>query len=222
MSFGAGFASPAIPKREGPWATSLARAWVRIYTRGLPKEPRANRLAELDSDFFEQEREARNDGRSEAALSLHILWRVVMGMPSDLSWRLEEGRPAAALRVLGAAIVARGIASAGWTVRRGMPGVTWLLAGGYALVGLVLLATLALAGDRPAGERAWGGVVLLVAGLLIAAGFWLATRHRKTAVGLALAGCVPFGLAFSATIVIPAASLVALACVVVKARSTAI
>ena len=220
MSIGPGFASPAIPEREGPWATALARAWARIYTRGLANEPRANRLAELDSDFFEQEREARNDGLSAAALSLHILWRVVMGVPSDLSWRMEEARPTEALRVLGAAIAARGVASAAWTVRRGMPGVTWLLAGGYAGVGLILLATLPLARDTPPAERAWGGVVLMVAGALIAAGFWLATRHRKTAVGLALAGCVPFGLAFSATIVIPAASLVALACVVVKARST--
>ena len=220
MNVDAGFASPEIPGREGPWASEFARAWARTYTRGLPGDSRAGRLAELDSDLFEHEREARSKGLSDLALSLHIFWRVALGMHSDLSWRVEQASPAAALRELGTAMVARGAASAAWTVRRGMPGVTWLLAGGYALVGLVVLATLPLAGDKPPAERAWGGVVLIVAGLLIAAAFWLATRHRKTAVALALAGCVPFGLAFSATIVIPAASLVALACVVVKARST--
>lgn len=222
MSPDRGFASPAIPAREGLLAAGLARTWVRTYTRGLAGEARAERLAELDSDLYEQERDGRERGISIAALSWHILWRVALGVPADISWRIAEAQPSTALRVLGAALATRGAAGALWTVRRGMPGITWLLAGGYALVGLILLMTLPLAGEKPAGERAWGGVVLIVAGLLIAAAFWLATRRRKTAVAMAFAGCVPFGLAFSATVVIPAASVVALACVVVKARSTRI
>lgn len=220
MSAETGFASPAIPEREGLVAAAFARAWARTYTRGLAGEARVERLAELDSDLFEHERNGRRAGQSAVTLSFEILWRVVLGMPADVSWRLEAAQPGTALRTLAAAVSARSAATALWTVRRGMPGVTWVLAGGYVLVGIVLLLTLPLAGDKPPGERAWGGVMLLVAGLLIAGGFWLAKRRGKTAVALALAGSVPFGLAFSATIVVPAASVVALVCVVVKARST--
>ncbi len=218
MSGEDGFATADIPAREGPAAGALATAWARIYTLGLDPGARDERLAELESDLFEQQQDAHTQARGSLALNLAILLRVVMGMAADVSWRLEAARPGTTLRGL----AARGVSGAAWTVHRGMPGVTWLLAGAYAVIGFLLLVTLPASGDQPASERAGGGVMLLLTGALIAGGLLLGGRRRKTAVVLTIVGSAPFALAFSGTVVVPAASVIAIASAVVKARSTRI
>ena len=84
---------------------ALARAWVRTYTRGVPAPVRDARRAEIESDLWEQRHEEQSRHRRAFATALNVLGRVLRGVPSDLSWRLqhrERGRVARRLR-LGAA-----------------------------------------------------------------------------------------------------------------------
>lgn len=58
-------------------------AWGRWYTRDLPDAIGADRLAELESDLFEER--AAADGAPGVERS--ILGRAVRGIPADLAWR---------------------------------------------------------------------------------------------------------------------------------------
>lgn len=85
-------------------AARVVLGWTGLYTRGLPSTAREERLAELESDLWEQQA-ARGDGLGS---QLTILSRCVRGMPADLSWRRAARR--GHLTVAGAA---RGL---GWVV----------------------------------------------------------------------------------------------------------
>jgi hypothetical protein len=79
-------------------------AWTWIYTLGMTKALRDSRRAEIESDVWE----------SQFELSpFHMFLRLVLGMPDDLGWRLEQVAVAGIVgrrglvfggRVLGAAI----------------------------------------------------------------------------------------------------------------------
>jgi hypothetical protein len=68
--------------------SSFAEHWVGCYTRGLPRESRADRRDEIASDVYEQVA-AHGDHRG---VRLAIVGRTLRGGPGDLMWRLEEGR----------------------------------------------------------------------------------------------------------------------------------
>jgi hypothetical protein len=212
-----------VPRQAaGSWAGEIAlaaaRTWVRFYTAGAPPEARDERRSELASDIWEQTQSPHQDPRDGDGL--HVLLRALLGAPSDVAWRLEHATLPGAVLALGAAIVGRAASGWGWTVRRGLPGVTWLLAGGYVLVGLLVLIVMAAGGgEKPPSEQAWGGALLVAFGLLIAAGFRVACRRPKLGIGLMLAGTAPFAIAFHATIVIPVASFAALLAAFLRMRS---
>ncbi len=63
--------------------------WVWLYTAGMPTEDRAAHVAELESDAWEHEGEAQSRGDRFAP---QFLYRVVLGIPADLGWRLQQGR----------------------------------------------------------------------------------------------------------------------------------
>ena len=69
---------------------ALIRSWVRLYTRGVPAELRETRRAEIDSDLWEQVHDDQARGRRPLATTLRVLGRVLRGVVSDLSWRLEH------------------------------------------------------------------------------------------------------------------------------------
>ncbi|MEX0782337.1 MAG: hypothetical protein WD557_06775 [Dehalococcoidia bacterium] len=73
------------------FALWFTHAWVRLYTRGLDARLRSERRAELESDIWEQSH-GRRDGAAWA-----VLLRCLLGMPADLSWRLEQASPGPAL-----------------------------------------------------------------------------------------------------------------------------
>jgi hypothetical protein len=79
---------------NGSPATALVRAWVDLYTRGLPEPIRAARRDEVDDDLWCQAEEATAIGRSARSLDTEVLLRLLFGMPSDVSWRLSSGEPA--------------------------------------------------------------------------------------------------------------------------------
>src|SRR3990170_2911508 len=70
-------------------AVGLTRAWVRVYTRGLPAEERTARRAELDADLWEHAHDAGNESRRQVRIALEVVERLVAGMPADISWRRE-------------------------------------------------------------------------------------------------------------------------------------
>jgi hypothetical protein len=72
-------------------AAAAVRRWTRWYSVGLPPSVRDGRLAELESDLWEHRAEARALGLGERGTAGAVLWRMVRGMPADLTWRLQLG-----------------------------------------------------------------------------------------------------------------------------------
>lgn len=123
-------------------ATRLALRWVSFYTRGLTADARAGRLAEIESDLWEQ----RHDQGDGVATEVAITLRWLSGVCADLSWRRAQRRHGG--RRLTAGSVARG---GGWSL--GAVSLVFLLSvqayAATALVGLELYG-----GDWPEGELA--------------------------------------------------------------------
>ncbi len=68
----------------------LARAWVAVYTHGLPVDYRDARRAEISSDLWEHCHDGSVDGLG--GVDARVLGRVIAGMPADIAWRVEERR----------------------------------------------------------------------------------------------------------------------------------
>jgi hypothetical protein len=72
----------------------LVLIWVGLYTRNLSQERRLERLDEIESDMWEHVADGRAQSRSEGALAVEMLARLVRGMPADVFWRLQAADPA--------------------------------------------------------------------------------------------------------------------------------
>lgn len=70
-------------------AARLTLRWVRVYTAHLDPSRRDTRRAELASDLWEHETEARRVGRGSLRVNMQIVRRLLAGIPADLSWRRE-------------------------------------------------------------------------------------------------------------------------------------
>ena len=68
---------------------TLVRGWTRLYTVGLPQDTRTLRRQEIESDLWE----SLNDPEARC-LPLPLLARLIVGIPDDLGWRVEQPRPA--------------------------------------------------------------------------------------------------------------------------------
>jgi uncharacterized protein (TIGR03435 family) len=74
------------------WLQALmacVRAWTKLYTSGLPPAVRNRRRAEIDSDLWEWRADQASEPRGAAGL--HLLLRMLRGMPHDVAWRVELG-----------------------------------------------------------------------------------------------------------------------------------
>ena len=71
-------------------AERTVRTWVRVYVAGLPANERADRLAEIDSDMWEQVKDAGADGRNAVRTAPQVIGRCVRGAPADVVWRLDQ------------------------------------------------------------------------------------------------------------------------------------
>ena len=132
------------------------RAWVRLYTAGLPAEVRAARRDEIDDDLWCHLDDAEANGRPGRAVDGELLTRWVLGIPADVGWSLDQrARSAAAARIERSTSVMDRTLGA------------WAVA-----AGLIYLALLAL--YIPGGYQLWQGgvgVFVLFATLLGAMGF---------------------------------------------------
>lgn len=130
-------------------AVAFARGWVTLYTLGLRKKLREARRAEIESDLFDQRKEAETN-----EFALGLISRVARGMPADVAWSYEVrgeigGHPAMTSldrhrKTQNAVIVAisAGLAALGLLVVGGFSSITWILAGAamaVALAGLLRL-----------------------------------------------------------------------------------
>lgn len=85
-------------------AVGCARAWTSLYTCGMPPAMRDGRRAEIESDLWACQRDADDD---RAGSPLHILLRVLLGMPDDLGWRLDQAARIGTLTQRSIAVSAR-------------------------------------------------------------------------------------------------------------------
>jgi uncharacterized protein (TIGR03435 family) len=91
-------------------AVQCVRGWTWLYTCRMPPGLRDTRRAEIESDLWESRRDATEDSLGSA---LQILLRLLIGIPDDLGWcveqaaaadRLTRQRIALSARVAGAAL----------------------------------------------------------------------------------------------------------------------
>ncbi len=178
----------------------MTRSWVGLYTRGLERELRAERRAELESDIWEHMHGA------VAARAWSVFLRCLLGMPADLSWRLEQASPGAALSRILAAGLGRVAAVAHWISVKGLPGLSVLMSWLYLLAGLVLLVTLPISQNPNRGGVAVLGVWCVAGGAIMWKGNGMIGRRPYTGASLVLGGAVPLGLALWVTVVAPVAT----------------
>lgn len=72
----------------------MARSWVVLYTRGMPAELREARRREIDSDLWEQQWLAARRGDPVFGTAIEVLARMLLGVISDITWRVEVGASA--------------------------------------------------------------------------------------------------------------------------------
>ena len=69
------------------FAVGMVRTWTRVYTWRMPSECRDNRRAEIESDLWELQQDADD---AEGPGAVRIFLRLVLGMPDDVGWRIEQ------------------------------------------------------------------------------------------------------------------------------------
>ena len=98
------------------FAAHVVYAWTRLYTWRLPPGVRDDRQREIASDLWESREDT--DGRGSVVVALHVLGRMLAGMPDDVLWRWETRqqslRPSAAIALIASVGVL--IAAALWVV----------------------------------------------------------------------------------------------------------
>jgi hypothetical protein len=75
---------------NGSPIAAIVRGWVDLYTRGLPADERAARRDEIDDDLWCEHAEAAGAGRSARSLDTDLALRLMLGIPSDISWRFAH------------------------------------------------------------------------------------------------------------------------------------
>jgi len=165
-------------------ASAVARAWVRLYTAGLPDTLRSSRRAETDSDLWEHQHDHLTSRTAAGITATEIVLRTCLGVFDDLAWRFEMLRAARRGSNNGRISMLR------FTSRQ----TRWMglagLAGG--LLWAINLVTLIL-GRRIDSPIAWGlSVVPALAAALLLTGLvgFLASYHerigRKGTIGASL------------------------------------
>ena len=80
------------PQRAaGDRSASAIRAWVALYTKGLPASQAADRQALIEADLWEETVAAEWMGDT-SSLPRQRVSRWARGAPADVTWRLEQRR----------------------------------------------------------------------------------------------------------------------------------
>ena len=150
-----------------PIVDRMVIAWARWYTRDLPGTMGEDRLAELESDLFEQ----RDAADSASGVGRSILGRAIRGIPSDVAWRFSRLRQAA-------------VGAPRGTFPLALPAFAHLATA--LLLAWGVLVVVRVAGSMGRGEwaGAWDLVAAGVVGLAVAlVGAWLVVVLRRRTLG---------------------------------------
>lgn len=176
--------------------------WTALYTRGLARAVRDDRRDEIASDVFEQ----WHDGRERRGTTLAMLGRCLLGIPADLSWRLEHSKAAGLPVQVLVALLGRCERTARWVGRHGLPKVTPAVAVLYALLGILLFTLLASGSTEDPGGVTVIGTWCVVAASAMVAGWRRMEEHRTQGIALVVAGAAPLGMVLAVTVVAPVAA----------------
>ena len=77
---------------SGSPVAALVRGWVRLFHQRVCADPRAARRDEADDDLWCQHEEADAAGRTARSLDADLGLRLLFGIPSDITWRLDSSR----------------------------------------------------------------------------------------------------------------------------------
>src|SRR5688500_16657696 len=91
-------------------ANGCVRAWTWLYTWGLPSHERAARRNEIASDLWEFESDVA--GNHGVGATFQVLLRLLIGIPDDLGWRMEQAAACGTLTQGGVALSGRVIGAA--------------------------------------------------------------------------------------------------------------
>lgn len=86
-------------------AVNCVRRWTWLYTWRMPPAFRETRRAEIESDLWECQCDAAED--DGVGSTLHVLCRLLIGIPDDLGWRVEQAAAAGTLTQRSIALSAR-------------------------------------------------------------------------------------------------------------------
>src|SRR5205809_3059773 len=86
-------------------AVNCVRGWTWLYTWRMPPAFRETRRAEIESDLWECQCDAAED--HGVGSMLHVLCRLLIGIPDDLGWRVEQAAAAGTLTQRSIALSAR-------------------------------------------------------------------------------------------------------------------
>ena len=145
------------PRERANAAARVTRWWTRCYTAGLPGDVRDARRAEIESDLWD----SLADGNS----TRHILARLALGIPDDLTWSLTlmdtntravTGWSLGSLSLFVLASLWLSLAPQSVVMRESMWAFPMALS--VHLLGLVLLVGMRLAIDLRLTGWAFGGV----------------------------------------------------------------
>lgn len=175
----------------------LTRWWVRCYTWRLAPDIGADRRAEIDSDLWEHKHDATASGRRATEAALEVVGRLVLGIPSDLSWRYAQRGLLAELADVG--VLAR---KGGATMMTALRRTWWLVPAGLLALWHLAWLTTALTHraltpltylDHPWESAERSGVVAIMglAFIALVAGYLLHRRAPKVAASLLILGTLP-------------------------------
>ena len=178
-------------------AIGLTRAWVRLYTKGLPPERRETRRAEIDSDLWEQGYDGESNGNDPQETGLQVLFRLLAGIPADLTWRLQERGAAKASRD-------RSIKMNQSLPMRALLIAALMVAAFPLIIGI--LVSVGANGEMSDSERALFGPAQIIIGGVIICGLILSRRMPAVGIGLVAIGVIAISAMWywAAMITIPA------------------
>jgi len=169
-------------------ARALVRAWVRVYTSGMPLDLRDARRAEVDSDLWEHDHDARAHGVSRAMTAIDILVRTLLGVPDDIGWRLDawQERRAAPDRRVGTMPIS--VKHVRWMGLCGvLSGVLWVGVLGFEDLGRVDSSATAWHYGGPVGYLILSGAAVALLCLMLATpGFYTQQRTQLRMTGAVL------------------------------------
>ncbi len=154
--------------------TAIVRAWVWLYTIGLPRELRETRRTEIESDLWEHENDARDNGTPPVIAAMEIVLRALIGVPHDLSWRFE------AIQTRRAADLKRRVTTMALSPKQ----IRWMgLAGVFG--GVLWSGSFLVSLDPGTVVRGYGHIVLSILFVVGLLGFYAHERERANKAGRA-------------------------------------